>query len=169
VGTLNGFKHILLAFDGSKHSVRALERAEQISEISEARLTVVYVDEPSLDTTVTPGVTGDRDVKMYQAHIGALPTPNERTPNQTEMLHAQENTAEKILSNAKVRLTNVANVSYEVLSGKPAEKINDYAEKEDVDLIVLGNRGISGLKKLVMGSVSKKVLDESNRSVLVVK
>uniref|UniRef100_A0A7C5PC97 Universal stress protein n=1 Tax=Thermodesulfobium narugense TaxID=184064 RepID=A0A7C5PC97_9BACT len=56
-----------------------------------------------------------------------------------------------------------------VEKGSPASKILDVADREDVDLIVVGNRGSSGISNFFLGSVSDKVFTYSVRPVLVVK
>jgi len=57
-----------------------------------------------------------------------------------------------------------------ILYGNPQDKIVDYANEEKVDLIVMGNVGLSGLSKLkALGSVSRNVTERSNCSVLIVR
>ncbi|MDY0409746.1 universal stress protein [Paracerasibacillus soli] len=56
-----------------------------------------------------------------------------------------------------------------MLTGKPANEITDFAKGKDIDLIIIGNRGLNGIKEFVLGSVSKKVVDEATCPVLVVK
>ena len=56
-----------------------------------------------------------------------------------------------------------------IQSSDPAEEILKLANSVSYDLVVLGSRGLGGLKSLVLGSVSSKVAKESKRSVLVVK
>ncbi|HEM56541.1 MAG TPA: universal stress protein [Thermodesulfobium narugense] len=53
--------------------------------------------------------------------------------------------------------------------GSPASKILDVSDREDVDLIVVGNRSRSGISNFFLGSVSDKVFTYSVRPVLVVK
>ncbi|MEN2767928.1 universal stress protein [Ornithinibacillus xuwenensis] len=168
---MKGFKKIFVAFDGSNDSVEALKKAEYMSKLSDARLTVGYVHEPSLDTTVTPGLTKDSDPNLYQSHtyVGPIPPPNIGSQINAAEPNLQDNTPDNIISEASHRLSHLVNVEYEVLYGKPANEILDFTKEKDVDLVVMGNRGISGIKKLVMGSVSKKVVDEAECPVLVVK
>lgn len=165
-----GFNHILLAFDGSQYSVRALKTAEHVAKLSKAKLTVAYVHEPTLDSSITHGTTPYRDHAVVHTDIGVIPVPSTE-PFRTDMeqSHYEDNTPDNIVSDAKLRLSNLDNVAYEVLEGKPSEEIVKHAKDEDVDLIIVGNRGISGIKKFVMGSVSKKVLDEAECPVLVIK
>lgn len=60
------------------------------------------------------------------------------------------------------------NVRTMVLTGFPAETINQVAEDEDVDLIVISSSGKSGLHKFIIGSVAEKVLKNSEKDVLLV-
>ncbi|WP_010096626.1 universal stress protein [Ornithinibacillus scapharcae] len=165
-----GFKHILLAFDGSEYSVRALQTAEHIAKLSKAKLTVAYVHEPNLDTSFRPALTRVQDQGVMHTEIGTIPVPStEPARNDLEQTHYEDNTPDHILSDAKLRLSNLDEVIYEVLAGKPSEEIAKLAKEEDMDLIIMGNRGISGFKKFVMGSVSRKVMDEAECPVLVIK
>ena len=56
-----------------------------------------------------------------------------------------------------------------IRSGDPAAEILKLADSKDYDLVVLGSRGLSGVRSLLMGSVSSKVAKEAKSSVLVVK
>ncbi|MFN3406842.1 MAG: universal stress protein [Caldimicrobium sp.] len=53
--------------------------------------------------------------------------------------------------------------------GDPAKIIIEVAKQRDVDIIVLGNRGLKGFTKMVLGSVSENVLSNTDRAVLIVK
>ncbi|MFN3504913.1 MAG: universal stress protein [Caldimicrobium sp.] len=62
------------------------------------------------------------------------------------------------------------NIADQILHiGDPAKIIIEVAKQRDVDIIVLGNRGLKGLSKMVLGSVSEKVLSNTDRAVLIVK
>lgn len=56
-----------------------------------------------------------------------------------------------------------------VLEGKPAEKIVEYAEENDIDLVVMGTTGKSGLDRILLGSVAERVVKLSHVPVLVVR
>jgi nucleotide-binding universal stress UspA family protein len=56
-----------------------------------------------------------------------------------------------------------------ILSGVPYEVICNTADKVDADFIVMGKRGLTGLKKIVIGSTSEKVAGLTNRAVIVVQ
>lgn len=60
-------------------------------------------------------------------------------------------------------------VATEVQVGEPAEEIVDYARLEQIDMIVMGSRGLSPIKELLLGSVSDKVLRTAPCPVLIVR
>lgn len=57
----------------------------------------------------------------------------------------------------------------ELVTGDPAEEIVRLANIHKADLIVIGSRGLTGMTRIVQGSVSSQVLEDANCSVLVVK
>src|SRR5690625_7433893 len=75
----------------------------------------------------------------------------------------------QITSIAKEKLIDLDNVIFERLVGRPAEEIVDYATDNNIDVIVIANRGIGALEKFVTGSVSDKVTKHANCSVFIVK
>jgi nucleotide-binding universal stress UspA family protein len=56
-----------------------------------------------------------------------------------------------------------------ILKGNAAEKILDFANKHDVDMIVVGSLGKSGIERFALGSVSEKVVRHAKVPVLVVR
>ena len=64
-----------------------------------------------------------------------------------------------------------ANIEVEsvILEGSPADEIVDFAEKNDIDLIVMGTQGKSAIQRFLIGSVAENVVRHSKRSVLVVR
>ncbi|MCI0703985.1 MAG: universal stress protein [Planctomycetia bacterium] len=60
-------------------------------------------------------------------------------------------------------------VSHVLLEGDPATEIARYAADANIDVIVIGTHGRTGVERLVMGSVAERVMRESPCSVLVVK
>ena len=59
-------------------------------------------------------------------------------------------------------------VSKDILSGEPYEKIIETAKDENFDLIVMGNRGFSKIKRFFLGSVTQRVISEAPCPVLVI-
>ncbi|WP_292486571.1 universal stress protein [Methanohalobium sp.] len=64
---------------------------------------------------------------------------------------------------------NNVEVKIQLLEGDPAERIIDYAENNDIDLIVMGTHGESGISRFLMGSVAQKVVRKSSTEVLISK
>ena len=60
-------------------------------------------------------------------------------------------------------------VSKQLLTGRAAEKIVETAKQGNFDLIVIGSRGLVGIKEIFLGSVSDSVADEALYPVLIVK
>jgi nucleotide-binding universal stress UspA family protein len=69
------------------------------------------------------------------------------------------------------RLGKKAGVKVEpvFMKGIPADKILEYAEENNIDLIVLGTHGLTGIKKFLIGSVSENVVRHSKIPVMVVR
>ena len=76
--------------------------------------------------------------------------------------------AVEAVENMKKRFDDDVNVKTKVVVGFPAEKINQVAEEENADLIIISSSGKSGLHKFILGSVAEKVLKTSDIDVLLV-
>ena len=55
------------------------------------------------------------------------------------------------------------------LKGIPADKILEYAEENNIDLIVMGTHGLTGMKRFLIGSVAEKVVRHSRVPVMVIR
>lgn len=78
--------------------------------------------------------------------------------------------AEKLLNKELERVSDQdVKVTPWIEFGEPAEKILEVADKSKADLIVIGVRGKSTWKKIILGSVSDKVLDRAKIPVLVIR
>ncbi len=141
-----GYRRILLGFDGSENSKRALARAIGLAkEGATLRIAVV------VNTILT----------VYG------PTAPYYPPGYAEQVMKE---GENILATAVSQAKEAGqNVSGSVEDGHPAEVILDLAESEGADLIVLGRRGISGVERFLMGGVSSSVVNHSKCDVLIVK
>ncbi|WP_373468938.1 universal stress protein [Acidianus infernus] len=137
------FKRILVGFDGSKESLKALNLAINLAKFHGASINALEVIEHMpviLEAYIKEDMLRDR----------------ERIIKHTEIIK-------------RISIENGIKIDYEVVRGDPAVVLSKYAESEDFDLIILGKRKLKGLKKLFMESVSSKVLDISKKPVLVVK
>lgn len=144
------FQHILVPVDGSEPSVRALEKAVYLAEKCGSQVTLLTVVDMnkeinSFEQVSTGGyVPGELKEKGYQILLKLMPSiPKE--------IHVQ------------------AVVQAVVQIGDPAKNIVQYSEDHPTDLIIIGNRGLSGLKKILLGSVSNYVLLRSQVPILIMK
>jgi nucleotide-binding universal stress UspA family protein len=131
---------ILIAYDGSDASQRALERVTRF--MKEAEVAIVTVARPIYRD---PAYTGYADPKDEE--------------QQRQVLFA----ARDALASAGIAATGFAPV------GNPADEIVAAAKAFDAELIVIGARSLGSVGRLVLGSVSTKVMHESDCDVLVVK
>jgi nucleotide-binding universal stress UspA family protein len=147
-------KKILVALDGSTHANYALMFALDVAEKYSASITVLTV----LHHTYIP----------YNADAVGIVT----SQSVLECIEAQRTQHEEILFQAQEQIQkehpNLA-VSTKLKEGRPADKIIETAKEENVDVIVMGSRGLGGIKQLFLGSVSDRVADEAPCPVLIVK
>ncbi len=88
---------------------------------------------------------------------------------EAEMIAIAEEDASHLVKEVLTEVKSKIPVSYHFTSGASfAESVDDYAVKNDVDMIVMGTKGASGVKKLIMGSNATSMIDHSRVPVLVV-
>lgn len=140
---------VLVGIDGSDHSFRAAQYALEISKKYVAKLIAM---------TVTYMPAKSRVSQQEQIEVGAGLSEMDKAKRWFESF-TQSARQNKI--DLKTELVN---------SQRPVDYvILEYAEKEGVDLIVIGTRGRSGLSKIVLGSVASGIVTYSHSPVLVVK
>jgi len=151
------FNKILVPIDGSKSSSEALLKALELAKIHGSEVEILHV------MTFTEDVPEDPKNK---AKIGS---PPEWVDNYVS--RAKKND-EKLLNDAVNHAKAIApenKIASKLLIGKPGDAIIYEAKQGGFDLIIIGSRGLGGLRELVLGSVSHQVVNESNVPVLVVK
>ena len=128
-----------VAVDGSKHAYKALEFASQLAKVYGAHLTLVHVEEDKLIQIGGPQVVDC---------LGTI--------------------GECILKDAASKVQDIA--FDKVLEyGSPAEVIIKVAKKANIDIIVIGSRGISSVRRYLLGSVSDDMSMHARSSVLLVR
>ena len=141
------FERILVGYDGSDNARRALSRAIELAKQSKAELRIVVVaDTMSYAATASGG--------MYKKF-------NEQTKANAE------NLASAALDAAKG--SGIRDVYASDEEGQPADMILTLATEYKVNLIVVGRRGMRGLERFLMGSVSTAVINHAKCDVLVVR
>ena len=145
-------KNILVATDASPASNRAINLAADMAGRYDATLHLIYaVREMQLPAEL-------KKMAEVEKIVGA----------RSDVLDFVGN---KILSDAEERATKkgAAKVKTSLEHGDPATVILRYAKRRKVDLIILGTRGLSQMKGVLMGSVSRKVTNLSEISCLIVR
>lgn len=140
---ISGLKNILLATDGSAYSEAALRESINLSRACASKLFVVSV------------------IEMNPEYEALAPQLVEKAAAETkQVLDYTKECVEKEGITCEV----IAHTGEE-----PADFIVEEAKKQNVNMIVMGMYGRKGLKRLMMGSVTTKVLAQTPCSVLVVK
>lgn len=141
-------KRILIPVDGSKNSEKAILKAKSLAEMYNSEVTLIYVIN---DTMINNPYVIRKDYR-------------------TELSTILSQQGENILKEAREMLEpQVADVNAVMKYGDPGNTIISYAEENDFDLVVMGSRGLSPISRIMLGSVSLKVLNHINISVLIVK
>jgi len=146
------YKRLLVAVDGSEQSYKALDHAVAIAEKFDSKLLLLTV----ISTLVPPFLTDESfDPTTYTKY-------QERT---NELYHNMLKDADEMVS---VKHPNL-NIHTILREGRPSATIVDVAEKEGCDMIVMGSRGIGGIKGWVLGSTSHRVAVSCKKPVMIIK
>jgi len=141
-------RKILVATDGSKSATKAVEIAVSIAAITGAELTIAHV------LYLTPMAYGGYSAAMDKFY-GDLRKDGERVLSEaSEIATKNEVTAKtKTIENNR----------------SPVWAITGYTKENKIDLIVIGTRGLSGFRKMLLGSVADGVAHYAESSVLVTR
>ncbi len=143
------FKKILVPLDGSLHSVRALENAIGIAKKFNSKLTLLHA---------------------YSTNLLLLPKKFVRPESTPAIVEISRDIGVNILAAAEIK-TKDEKVQVETLlkGGHAVKVILDVCKNGNFDLIVIGARGLSVVKEILLGSVSQGVTRHAVCPVLVVK
>jgi nucleotide-binding universal stress UspA family protein len=146
----NLFSKILVAIDGSEHSFKAAEYALNLAKSSNARIYAITV-------TSIP----------QSAHLKEEDVLNRSRKNSDDMEDAKS-WLDNFNQQAK---ENNIQLNIELInSPRPVDYvILEYAEEKQIDLIVMGTRGRTGFKRLLLGSTASLVVTYAHCTVMVVK
>lgn len=137
------FRKILVGYDGSEPSRKAFETACRLAERDGGELWVLSVARPpEVGDEVEAEAVMENSRRHYQSLLDKL-----RAGMPTGRLKAH----------------------FQVAVGHPAQQIIYSADKNDVDLIVVGDRGHSKFAQLLLGSISREVAQHADRQVLIVR
>jgi len=144
-------KKILVPVDGSSFAMNAVNEAKKLAEAFGSEIVLLTVVNYNLKSDV-----------MYTGGV---------TDIQPVVVRAKAD-AEKNLADAMKALGDLGSkTKTELLYGDPADQILDYLKTNDVDYVVMGSAGMgfSSLRRLFVGSVTNKILQNVSQPVLIVK
>lgn len=146
----NKSRKVLFTVDGSEHSLNAVKQAVNLFELSGKEISIISIKEnPELIPL---------EAAMDRNWIENI--------DKQQKIHAAKaiNKAKSILTVAGLDVANEV-----ILTGNPAQKIIEFVELENVDLVVMGARSKTNLSTVLLGSVSKRVLENVESSVMIVR
>lgn len=137
------YRKILVGYDGSQQSRKAFDTALDLAAQYKAELfALTVVHRPEIADDVEMEAVIENSQQYHQKLLGAL---------------------------QPVAAARGVKAHFEVGVGHPAQQIIYTTDRHQVDLIVIGHRGRSEFKRLLLGSVSRVVLHHANQAVLVVR
>jgi nucleotide-binding universal stress UspA family protein len=145
------FETILVGTDGSESAAAALRRAVELAAVLNASLQIVSAYEPVSASLMRAGRLGDRDDMPGAVNL------------REEVLGLLEAAARQ------ARDAGIDDVETFARVGDAADAIIDVAEEQRCDLIVVGNKGMTGATRFLLGSVPNKVSHHAPCSVLIVR
>ncbi|MBB5174525.1 universal stress protein [Texcoconibacillus texcoconensis] len=139
------FEHILVAADGSSHSLEAAKKGVDIAKTqTSCFVTIVHVVDE---------IPSHTDVMGMDFEPRDWPTHRKERVRPVEELFEQHS----------------VNFKTKHLYGEPGPTIVSQANQSNVDLVVIGSRGLNPLQQMVLGSVSHKVAKRAQCPVMIVK
>ncbi|MGE0243227.1 MAG: universal stress protein [Nitrososphaeraceae archaeon] len=147
----NDFKNILVPIDGSEFSIRALKYAITITNKFDSNLIALHIV-PSIKYNF---FKSDENIKSNSPENLIL---------QSAYMEAQ-----KWFDDIKEKLGVKFITDVIIAKESIVKEIIEYSEREKIDLIIIGTRGRSGLKKLLLGSTASGIVTYANCPVIVIK
>ena len=144
------FKSIVVGTDGSDTATEAVRQAVELAQAVRAKVELVSAYEPVPEAR--------------------LRSERREAPEDVQWAINPKEDVETTLS-AAAEIAHGAGVEVETFSrrGDPADAILDVAEESDADLIIVGNKGMTGAKRFLLGSVPNKVSHHAPCSVMIIR
>ncbi len=149
------YKKIMIATDGSENASKAALSGIEIAKLAGAKLYAL---------NVMPMIP-------HASYFGVPIEPPKKVSKDEKSLHEHfEKDGTKALDTVK-EMGSQAGVEVETVmaDGHPGSEIIDFAENNDIDLIVMGTLGRTGLDRVILGSVATDVVRHANTRVMIVK
>ncbi|HZD56750.1 MAG TPA: universal stress protein [Anaerolineales bacterium] len=159
-----GLKNVLLVTDGSYHSQRTTEYLSDFRLPESTQLRIMHVL-PPLASPTTIATSWPIDAELF-----APPPTKELEEALNEQATEEERKGQHILERATSNLRSFGIEATSLLRrGDAATEIIEYVKSNQIDLVIAGSRGLSGIRSWLLGSVSRKLVHYAGCSVLVVK
>ena len=173
------FKSIVVGFDGSKHSNRALQIGATLAAQEKADLGIIFIiDDAHMHIPDQMRKMGEIEhviepTSKIELNLANAPTTmiNSLAQANADSMDAMFHYSDFLVEQAKklARHYGAENIKTKVVTGNPAEAIVEFAQQRESDLIVTGSRGFGKLKSLLLGSTSNRVTQLAQCSCLTVK
>ena len=144
------FGSIVVGTDGSETAGEAVRQATDLAKAVGARLHLVSAFEP----------VGNQRLRVERTQV---PDDMQWMVNEREDVDATLRNAAEANGETGVEVETFAR------QGDPADAILDVAEEQNADLIIVGNKGMTGAKRFLLGSVPNKVSHHAPCSVLIIR
>ena len=144
------FGSIVVGTDGSETAGEAVRQATELAKAVGARIHLVSAFEP----------VGNQRLREERTQV---PDDMQWMVNEREDVEATLNTAADQIKEDGVK------VEVFPREGDPADAILDVAEEQNADLIVVGNKGMTGAKRFLLGSVPNKISHHAPCSVMIIR
>ena len=144
------FGSIVVGTDGSETANEAVRQATELAKAIGANINLVSAFEP----------VGNQRLREERQQV---PEDMQWMVNEREDVEATLNQAAEQIKEAGVEVETFSR------QGDPADAILDVAEEKGSDLIIVGNKGMSGAKRFLLGSVPNKVSHHAPCSVMIIR
>ena len=144
------FRSIVVGTDGSETAAQAVRQAVDLAKATSAKIELVSAYEP---------VSSQR-----------LREENQQVPDDLQWkVNPREDVDSTLEDASELAKDSGIDVEVHARQGDPADAILDVAEETKADLIVVGNKGMTGARRFLLGSVPNKVSHHAPCSVLIVR
>ena len=147
------YKHLVVAVDGSRTSLMALNHASKLAVLSDADITLVNIANPSEYMALAP------EFLQHESYESAAMAQGNEVLDYAEKI-ARETGVKNVHRHLAVSVKGTRDM---------AQQLVNYAEEQNADLLVLGTHGRTGLMHLLMGSFAETVMRQSTLPLLILR
>lgn len=157
------FKQILIAIDSSKMGEQVFQEGLNMAKINQAEALLLHVlsaEEDNSPLPIPPDIT-----EFYPAEGNELTLETWKEQWETY----EKKGLEMLTEYAQKAEQEGIKLEYQQIKGSPGKTICKIAQEKNIELIVIGHRGLRGISELLLGSVSNYVLHHGHCSILMVQ